>query len=153
MNRFASAIILFVFIIASCSDNSEGERNDLPFKSITFRQVCGWCVAGQNIAITEDQMVRYTKSFPCTPEDNIEKERALSETEIQEINETFNLETLLSIDLNQCGECYDGCDDTITFEGLDGENHSIKYDQFDNYPELEEIKSFVVTLETIRSSF
>jgi len=155
MKRITISFLLIAFMFSSCSENIEieEERNVLPFETISFNQVCGWCLGRQSLSITEDQMVKYLQNFPCGEEDNVKADRMLTEKEIQELNETFDLENFLSIKFDQCGECYDGCDDTIILEGLEGENHTIRYDSFDKYEELQGIKPFVETLLKIRNSF
>ena len=154
INKIAITIGFFTLLFASsCSNEAEEELKNLPFESISFSQLCGWCVAGHSITIENDETVKFSQTFPCKPEDNIEKSRPLTEDEVQSIIEVFQLEAIESIDLDQCGECYDGCDDTLVFEKSDESNHLIRYDQFDKYDELVKIKDLVETLQKIRDSF
>jgi hypothetical protein len=148
-------IIAFVALIlaASCSENMNEDINVLPFASITFTQNCGWCQYGESILISQNQKVEYLRAFPCTPENNIKKERLLTTEELQSIHKAFDLETLLSIDLDHCGACYDGCDDTFIIKGLSSENHEFRYDQMDQYVELNKIEALLEILLTIRGSF
>lgn len=153
MYKSISAIALLIFMLSSCSDNTEESKIEMPFEKISFNLLCGWCAGEKNIEIDKDAKIAYEKTFPCDPESNIKEERTLTEEEAQALIAVYELEPLLSIDLNQCGECYDGCDDTLIIEGSNGENHSIRYDQFDSYEELETIRPFIESLQALRDSF
>ena len=152
MKKYLLPFIMISFFLSACSDLDEA-KNELPFKEISFTQLCGWCANGQLIQIKKNGDIKYVKTFPCDPDSNIEIERTLTAEEIDNIKETFNMDDFLAIDLDQCGECYDGCDDTLILKGLDDENHSIRYDRLDEYQELNTIMDFIETLNTIRSTF
>lgn len=154
MVRFIITSIVFSLMLTACSSEDDVDlKNILPLESISFEGRCGWCAGGVSIIITKDKKVKYLKSSPCSPEDNVEKERLLTEEEIQGLNEVFELETFLAIDLDQCGKCYDGCDETIKVEGSKGENHFIRYDHFNRYSVLLEIDDLIEAVSEIRNSF
>jgi len=155
MSKLTIVIALFTLIMtSSCSDQEESSNQVLAFETITFSSNCGWCTEGEEIIITKELEVEYFKSFPCSPENNIKKERSLTEEEIQRLNEVFELEKILAIELDQCGQCYDGCDDTLSVIGTEGESQTIRYDkEFDEFAELQEIEPLIETILEIRNSF
>jgi len=155
MIKLTIALALFTLILASsCSDQEVNSNQVSTFETITFSSNCGWCTEGEEIIITKEQKVEYSKSFPCSPEDNINKERSLTEEEIQRLNEVFELDKILAIELDQCGQCYDGCDDTLSVIGTEGESQIIRYDkEFDEFAELQEIGLLIETILKIRNSF
>ena len=154
MKRIALITTFFTLVLASsCSDSVDEMKNSVSYDEISFTFKCGWCVSGKSIVVSKDNKVKYYQTFPCTPEDNIEKERPLTEEEVKGINDIFNMESLLAINLDQCGECYDGCDETLIIKRTNEEDHLIRYDQFDEYDELLEIESLIQTILKIRNSF
>ena len=155
MSKLTIVIALFTLIMtSSCSDQEESSNQVSAFETITFSSNCGWCTEGEEIIITKELEVEYFKSFPCSPENNIKKERSLTEEEIQRLNEVFELEKILAIELDQCGQCYDGCDDTLSVIGTEGESQTIRYDkEFDEFAELQEIEPLIETILEIRNSF
>jgi len=142
---------LTILIFSSCgTEEEELPKGALPFESLTFSLSCGWCIGNHSIEIKDDTNIDYYYRN-CSEE--FESNRTLTEDEIQKIKDFFVLEDILNISLDQCGECYDGCDDTIILKGLNGENHTIRYDQFDDYDELIQISRLIETLLEIRLSF
>ena len=153
MIKYTITILFFIILfLSSCSDNIDDNKTDLPFEKMEYALTCGWCLIDLSIEIAKDGNVTYTETIPCPLQIN-SRERTLTDEEKQDIKNAFDLETILNIELDECGACVDGCDDTIILKSSDGTEQFIRYDNFSAYSELEEIKELVEVLSEVRSSF
>ena len=153
MIKYSIATLLFtVFFLTSCSDDLYVDNTVLPFEKIEYTRTCGWCVGQIDIEITKDRKVNFTRTTPCPLQIN-NLERSLTDEEFQSIKNVFDLENVLNVELDDCGACLDGCDETIILNSSYGHEHFIRYKHLSLYSELDEIEGLVNVLEEIRNSF
>ncbi len=153
MKYFLSLLLISLFSI-SCEDISdEGElaNDNLPTAEgieILTGYRCGWC-AGSDSLYINSEIVSYTFS-KCGPY-LYDDQSNTDEDYWNEMLQLLDYEKFKSIDLNECGICYDGCDLWITInDGLS--THTILTD-FRDSTQLEGITEFMEKLDAIRKSY
>jgi hypothetical protein len=119
----AVSIITISLLIIFFSCKKTKDDSDLV---INAGFVCGWGAGMDSIKITQKaiQYVSYIPARSSTPV--INKNRAVSEGEWQDILNVVNTDDFLSLNYNSCNICFDGCDEWISVQN-DRISHKITY--------------------------
>jgi sarcosine oxidase delta subunit len=140
------AILTLLLIFQSCIKYQTVSKSDL---TIDAGFVCGWGSGMDSIKISRNS-ITYRYWVPATSSDPIiNKTRAVSEIEWEEILSYVNLSEFLNLDYHSCNVCVDGCDEWISIQN-DNISHKITYDKG---LEIKAISSLQAKLASIRAEF
>lgn len=136
--------IASIFIIGC----SEGESPTADIERFEYNTLCGWCV-GISFLVIEGNEVTFTEEMQCTAQESITRELSLSE--IDALQSALSAVDPNTIQLNECGECFDGCEEQLVF-GESGNLHRIIFNSRD-YPQLDELEELLEVVVEIKDSF
>jgi hypothetical protein len=115
-------VSLLLFFTLSCSDRNDEERSLI----IEYETACGWC-AGSTLLIIEDGVANYTRTIPCgINKGTTNKTLLLGKSELDNIFKSYSQQQFLNLTINECGVCFDGCDERVKII-LSSSEHQIKY--------------------------
>lgn len=121
MKKVFFVISILWIAFAGCSE--EEMENSMV---IEFGTTCGWC-AGQEFIVIKDSKVEYTRTIPCGDnKGTTRKNKNLSKTEWNSIQNAFNYQLFLSLQHDECNVCVDGCDEQLKIT-KDGNEHLLSY--------------------------
>jgi hypothetical protein len=108
-------------LFTGCEKNS-----DTSGLSINAGYACGWGAGQDSIEISRYiiKYVYYVPSQSSLP--LIRTSRSVTESEWNEITDSFNLEAFNRLKYNECNICVDGCDEWISVKNIQM-THSIRY--------------------------
>jgi len=112
-------ICLLILVFAVLPDSCKVEREDRPDMAGLVIQsgfICGWGSGTDSIQITRDK-IRYVYYIPRKSSlPQITKERAVPESEWNEIVKCVNIDQFTKLNYNSCNVCFDGCDEWISLQ-------------------------------------
>ena len=112
MNKYL--IFLFIVVMISCAKDDlsvdKSEKTDYIFQ---YEYRCGWCFGAQQITITGNELTFVHEPY-CDLDSQNEK-TTLSDDDLEDLNLEELLLKVQQMQLNECGVCYDGCDEVIRF--------------------------------------
>lgn len=137
-----TTVILLVLISQSCNKNVVDLK---PEANYEFRYIsaCGWCAGSSELSIV-NKMATFQYHAVCenTPR-SFKKE--LTNNEFEELKLAELYETIKTLEINECGVCYDGCDETLTFI----ENETEYSIRFTNDEKISQIKDQIEKIRTL----
>jgi hypothetical protein len=116
--------ILFVIILVngSCQETSDWAS----YPQIEYETACGWC-AGSTLITIKGNEASYKRFIPCGEnKGTVQKSRHLTADQMIILEDIFDFDKFLKLDINECGVCFDGCDERLKIT-KDGTTHEIKY--------------------------
>lgn len=141
------ACMILVTIAAACQKRSVSNVNSDRLQ-IRISSAGGWCSGSDSLTLSKDQAV-YVFRTTCQSDEKTISENT-DPTEWNALVDVSNAEKFNAINLDACGVCYDGSDETITIRDKDIA-HTIRYDKLDD-SRLDAIRPFINKLRLIRDS-
>ena len=140
---------MFIAGLFLISCNNEGSENPLQGTEVQYHTICGWCTGMSQLNITgsDAELVSFDG---CTASDS--QKQTLDSSILDQLEELLSEVDEQTIDLNQCGECYDGCEEQLIFTYEDGTEHKIVFDNRD-YQEVDQLEDLLELLEEVEDSF
>ena len=131
-------MILSCLILSSCFFNDIDRDYDESYK-IEFGFNCGWCAGSQFINLV-DGRIRYDGDIPCGEDKGrtVKVDEFASE-QWDRLISSYNHDTFLQLEYNQCNVCVDGCDEIIRITKNDI-THELSYNPGDTIPGVEELQ-------------
>lgn len=139
-----NTLVLFFLLIAnSCTKESNYEKKNPNF-DFTYTSACGWCAGSYELRIVNN-LATFEYHAVC---DNQPRtfERELTNKEIEDLNLSDLYAEIKLLNIDNCGVCYDGCDEKLQFN--EGEN-----EYFIRFTNDKEVTQLVDYIETIRNIF
>ena len=116
MSKLIFLIVLLTLLHGSCSKSDNGDESAI----IEYEMACGRC-SGTTSLVIRGGDASYLKTIPCgTNKSTISKNLNLRAIEWENLLKSFNHSQFLKLSVNECGVCFDGCDERlkITREGI-----------------------------------
>ncbi len=138
-----------IVALLSCQKNTYVHQFDKDELQISISTAGGWCSGSDSMTISKNKSV-YVYRTTCKSDAKIIN----STTSISDWNELTNLldsDRFKSVNLNSCGICYDGIDETVSIKS-GAFYHSIRYDNL-NDAKLNVIRPFIDQLRIIRDNY
>jgi hypothetical protein len=76
----------------------------------------------------------------------INKSRAITKSEWEEIENALNIKTFSKLDYNTCNICVDGCDEWIKVDS-DDVDHQIRYDKGLTIESIKELQGIIARIK------
>ena len=132
-------------ILSSCNKPDDIDESII----IEYEMACGWC-AGTTSLVIEGRRISYLKIIPCgNNKGTTSKNLTLRDIEWENLLKSFDQNRFLKLTINECGVCFDGCDERIKIT-KNGNEHEIRFLPT-NVPE--EVKSLLFHLKEIILQF
>jgi hypothetical protein len=121
--RYLFRICLVIFLFSSSCKESQDWTT---FSQIEYETACGWC-AGSTRLIIEGNIGYRKRSIPCGEnKGTVEGTLHLNADQLVNLENSFDFEEFLDLEINECGVCFDGCDERLKIT-KDGTTHEIRY--------------------------
>jgi hypothetical protein len=121
-SRLSRICLVVLLVVASCEESSDWASSP----QIEYETACGWCAGSWRIII-EGNEVSYKRIIPCGEnKGTIEKSRHLNADQLVILENSFDFDKFLKLDINECGVCFDGCDERLKIS-KEGKTHEIRY--------------------------
>ena len=120
---FFQTLICFLLFSFSCTNDLEEAFNKSNFE-LTYISACGWCSGSYELNIINNK-ASFQYHAVC---DNVPRnsKKELTNQEIEELNLNSLFDEIKVLNIDKCGICYDGCDETITIS-KDNKEYSIRF--------------------------
>lgn len=120
--------MLLLFITQSCTKENESNKFESDFV-FTYISACGWCGGSYELTIVNN-LASFEYYAVC---DNKPRsfEKELSNYEIDNLNLSELYDEIKLLEIDNCGVCVDGCDESIIFIE-DGNKYSIRFRNEEN---------------------
>lgn len=138
MTQFLKTTIFILFVITalSCSKDDELEIKDTYI--VEFGTVCGWCTGTGFIAIQQGE-IEYSPNT-CSGNQVLNKTKEpFNNNKWKELITSFDYDYFVTLDINVCNICFDGCDEIIKITHND-KTHEIRYNPLENIEGLETLQ-------------
>ena len=111
--------------------------------------MCGWG-AGEDSLVISATKIYYVYRVPSKSQQPVIRQtRAITQSEINDINQALNIDTFNNLEFNTCNICVDGCDEWITIKNQKSD-HNIRYSKGQK---IEGIADLQTILDKIREGF
>lgn len=138
--------LLFFVTLLSCKKDTEANEIDTNFE-FTYISACGWCNGSYELNIV-NKLATYKYNAVCENKP-LKVERELSNSEIEELKLSELYAEIKLLEIDDCGVCVDGCDESIYFI----EDGTTFFIRFRNEEDIAHLSNYLSRIRDLFNTF